>query len=115
MLPSPFSPTTCGKACDQDALFDTDDAGDVEDDIEEPTMITMLLVETGRMMTINKLMLLMVLLLLVILTKAIFFANLLQHCLRRCRLDRIWSLEQARVQWDGGKEGHQIVVAHLGV
>ena len=84
MLPSPFSPTTCGKACDQDALVDMDDAGDVEDDIEEPTMITMLLVETGRMMTINKLMLLMVLLLLVILTKAIFFANLLLQCLRRC-------------------------------
>ena len=113
MLPSPFSPTTCGKACDQDALVDTDDAGDVEDDIEEPTMITMLLVETGRMMTISKLMLLMVLLLLVILTKAIFFANLLLQCLRRCRLDGVWSLEQARVQWDCGEQGHQVVVAHL--
>ena len=76
-------------------------------------MITMLLVETGRMMTISKLMLLMVLLLLVILTKAIFFAHLLLQCLRRCRLDGVLSLEQARVQWDCGEEGHQVVVAHL--
>ena len=76
----------------------------------------MLLIETGRRMTIRKVMLLMVVLLVfVILTKAIFFANLLLQCLWRCRLDRIWSLEQALVQWDGGKEGHQIVVAHLGV
>ena len=44
MLPSPFSPATCGGACDHDVLVDQDDAGDVEDDIEEPTMITMLLV-----------------------------------------------------------------------
>ena len=78
-------------------------------------MIMMLLIETGMMINIRKLMLLMVQLLLVILPKAIFFANLLLQCLWRCRLDRIWSLEQARVQWDGGKEGHQIVVAHLGV
>ena len=78
-------------------------------------MIMMLLMGTGRMMTIRKLMLLMVLLLLVILMKAIFFANLLLQCLRRCRLDGIWSLEQARVQWDCGEEGHQVVVAHLGV
>ena len=93
-----------------------DDAGDVEDDVKEPTMIMMLLIETGRRMTIRKVMLLMVVLLVfVILTKAIFFANLLLQCLWRCRLDRIWSLEQALVQWDGGKEGHQIVVAHLGV
>ena len=75
----------------------------------------MIMRETGRMMTIRMLMLLMVLLLLVILTKAIFFANLLLQCLRRCRLDGVWSLEQARVQWDGGEEGHQVVVAHLGV
>ena len=115
MLPSPFSPTTCGGACDHDVLVDQDDAGDVEDDVKEPTMIMMLLTETGRMMTIRKLMLLMVLLLLVILTKAIFFANLLLQCLRRCRLDGVRSLEQARVQWDCGEEGHQVVVAHLGV
>ena len=75
----------------------------------------MIMIETGRMMTIRMLMLLMVLLLLVILTKAIFFANLLLQCLRRCRLDGVWSLEQARVQWDCGEEGHQVVVAHLGV
>ena len=113
MLPSPFSPTTCGGACDHGVLVDTDDAGDVEDDIKEPTIIMMLLIETGRMMTIRKLMLLMVLLLMLILPKAIFFGNLLLQCLRRCRLDGIWSLEQARVQWDCGEEGHQVVVAHL--
>ena len=73
----------------------------------------MIMIETGRMMTIRKLMFLMVLLLFVILTKAIFFANLLLQCLRRCRLDGVWSLEQARVQWDCGEEGHQVVVAHL--
>ena len=78
-------------------------------------MIMILLIEIGRMMTIRMLMLLMVLLLLVILTKASFFANLLLQCLRRCRLDGVWSLEQARVQWDCGEEGHQVVVAHLGV
>ena len=115
MLPSPFSPTTCGGACDHGVLLDTDDAGDVEDDVKEPTMIMMMLMGTGRMMTIRMLMLLMVLLLLMILMKAIFFANLLLQCLRRCRLDGVWSLEQARVQWDCGEEGHQVVVAHLGV
>ena len=73
----------------------------------------MIMIETGRMMTIRKLMLLMVLLLMLILPKAIFFGNLLLQCLRRCRLDGIWSLEQARVQWDCGEEGHQVVVAHL--
>ena len=78
-------------------------------------MAMMLLIETGMMINIRKLMLLMVQLLLVILPKAIFFANLLLQCLRRCRLDGVWSLEQARVQRDCGKEGHQVVVAHLGV
>ena len=77
-------------------------------------MIMMLLIKTGRMMTIRKVMLLMVVLLVfVILTKAIFFAHLLLQCLRRCRLDGVLSLEQARVQWDCGEEGHQVVVAHL--